>query len=1026
MKFQIIQFSDIHFKSDHNSLSDKQQKLFDALKNEIKSKTILLISGDTAFSGKVEEFEIAKIFYTNLITDLAEYSKQEINIITVPGNHDCENLAQKDATRKILIDSIQNDTEDPDIGVIKTVAKNQTNYFHFAKDLYNGLPPLHIDVLSSTHIIDIAEYKVVFNCYNTSFQSILNEIPGKMIFPVNLLKNDLINSESSLTLACFHHPLHWFQPKDVRNFRNHIENTADFYFTGHEHINSESMKSDLKGNFTYYIEGDVLQDSDSDKNSGFNIINIDLTQTKFHIQNFKWNGKIYDQTEEDPEVHSYTRGVSLVKNKFSLKDPFIESLEDIGATFTHPHISKVKLSDLFIYPNVEILRTSSNADEDLSLFTSFENIIKTSTEEESVRLIISGPENIGKSSLLKKLFQHLHKSGKIPVLIDGYAIKSTNPDDFKKVLEKSFTDQYTTDIEYFKQLNQSKIIILLDNFNKIKINTRYKAHLLKNLIDHFPNLIITGNELTTVEDIVADSNIEEDLFSTFSQYEIKEFGHQLRAQLINRWNTIGIELTITEDERIRKLHQCESIINTVTGTNFVPCYPFFILTILQSIEVGNSNNLSASTFGYYYHYLIQKALNSELSQREITEYDNYLSELAFYFFKKDAIDFDSDAVAKFDSYYRENYTISHTLPKIISNLIKTKILKTSNGVLEFKYTYISYYFTSKFLSDHMGNIETKKEISRLIKTLHKAENANILMFLTHHSKDTFLIEKLLEQAREIFKKVEPCKLEDDIKKINELGDKIPGLVFENRSVDEYRAEENHIKDQHLVEANDFEVVENGNEIDIVAQLNTAFKSIEIVGQILKNNYGKIDNTSIENLLEETILLGLRALNIFFKIIENNSEFVVNQVNSVITEIEKARGKKLDNPKKIEDLSRSTLFGLCNQISYSFIKKISDSLGTEYLSDIFEKIYDKQNFTSVKLLKVAIKLDHHSSFPDSEIKLLSKDFVSNPLATNVLKRLVVNYLYLYPTDHKNKSRILEFLNIPVSTQLRIDTTSRVKK
>lgn len=1025
MKFQIIQFSDIHFKTIHNAILEKRNQLFDALKNEINSKTILLISGDTAFSGKIEEFEIAIKFYSQLISDLKTYSRQEINIITVPGNHDCEDLSKRDVTRKILIDSIQNNTVDPDIDVIKAVAKNQTNYFHFAKELYNGLPPLHIDVLSSTHIIDVDGDKVIFNCYNTSFQSILHEIPGKMIFPVNLLNNDLIETQSSLTIACFHHPLHWFKPEDVRNFRKHIENTADFYFTGHEHINSESMKSDLKGNFTYYIEGDVLQDSDSEKNSGFNIVNIDLSQTKFHIQNFKWNGNIFEETEKNPEVHSYTRGQSLVKNKFSLTDSFIEVLEDIGASFTHPNISKVKLSDLYIYPNVEVLRTSSNSEEDLSIITSFENIIKN-LPDQHIRLIISGPENIGKSSLLKKIFQYLHKLDKIPVLIDGYAIKSTSPEEFKKLLQKSFSDQYNTDIEYFKQMDHNKIIILLDNFNKIKVNTRYKAHFLKNLNDNFPNLIITGNELTTVEDIVADSNIEEDLFSTFTQYEIKEFGHQLRGKLIDRWNTLGIEHTITEDERVRKLHQCENIINTVTGTNFVPCYPFFILTILQSIELGNPNNLSASTFGYYYHYLIQKALNSELSQREITEYENYLSELAFHFFKKESIDFDGEALNKFDLYYRENYTISHSLSKIIDNLTKTKILKISNGVLEFKYIYIAYYFTSKFLSDHITIDETKQEIERLIKSLHKEENANILMFLTHHSKDSFLIKKLLEQAREIFNKVQPCKLEEDIKKINELGDKIPEMVFENRSIDEYRAEENRLKDVQKTEVDDYEFLEDNSEIDIVAQLNMAFKSIEIVGQILKNNYGKIEKTSIENLLEETILLGLRTLNVFFKIIEDNSEFIVNQVNAVITEIEKTRGKKLDNPKKIEDLSRSTLFSLCNHISYSFIKKISDSLGTEYLSEIFEKVYIKQNYTSVKLLKVAIRLDHHRSFPDSEIKTLSKDFTKNPLATNVLKRLVINYLYLYPTDHKNKSRILEFLNIPVSTQLRIDNTSKIKK
>src|SRR6476660_2681627 len=108
-----------------------------------------------------------------------------------------------------------------------------------------------------------------------------------MIFPVGLLAKEEIEQESALTIACFHHPLHWFQPEVVRSFRNHIENTADFYFTGHEHIATESMKSDLRGNFTYYIEGDVLQDSDSKSNSGYNIISIDLAQTKFEVQRFR-------------------------------------------------------------------------------------------------------------------------------------------------------------------------------------------------------------------------------------------------------------------------------------------------------------------------------------------------------------------------------------------------------------------------------------------------------------------------------------------------------------------------------------------------------------------------------------------------------------------------------------------------------------------------------------------------------------------------------------------------------------------
>ena len=171
---------------------------------------------------------------------------------------------------------------------------------------------------------------------------------------------------------------------------------------------------------------------------------------------------------------------------------------------------------------------------------------------------------------------------------------------------------------------------------------------------------------------------------------------------------------------------------------------------------------------------------------------------------------------------------------------------------------------------------------------------------------------------------------------------------------------------------------------------------------------------------------MRTLNVFFSIIEENSKFVVNQVNSIITELEKTRGKKLDNPKKIERLSKSLLFGLCNQISYSFIKKISDSIGTKYLDDILENVYSKQDYNSVKLVKLAIKLDHYGSFPDSYIKKLKSELTSSHLPTQIMKRLVVNHLYLYPTEQTQKNKILSFLGIPMVSQLKIDKVSKQRK
>lgn len=1034
MKLKLIQFSDIHFKEEGNTILEKKDQLINAIRNEVsvEDETILIVTGDSAFSGKKNEFDTSFDFYNSIIKEIREYNNSEIKLLVLPGNHDCQDLTKNDPIRKTLINTVQNSREKIELEFVKNITQNLNNYFNFESLCNESWHNIYDTELLKVYRLDKNEKSTIFYCYNTAFQSILNEVPGKMIFPLELIDKKIFQQKADLKISCLHHPLHWLNPENNRSLKSHIQQTSDFYLTGHEHIESKSKITDLEDNITYKIEGDVLQDSYNENESGFNLINIDLEKTRFQIKNYKWQGERYNLSQKNTNWNSFERGAPKINNPFQIRDDFKDSLNEIGANFSHPNVAEVKLSDIYVYPNLELLNQSERNDEDSSTLTiNAESIINRFKKD--IRFIFSGSENIGKTSLLKTCYSKLHLQGFVPLLIEGHEIKSTSIEDLTKLFLKTFFEQYnSTSQEDFEQLDKNKLVIIIDDFNRTKINLKYKARLLQNLNSNFSNLIISGNELMSLEDIIIDENIEADLYSSFSLFEIKEFGYQLKSKLINKWNILGIEHAISEEDRIRKLHYSENVINTVTGINFVPSYPFFILTILQSIELGNPTDLSASTFGHYYQFLIQKSFTNVLSsQREITEYENYLSELSFYLYENSLREFDISEFERFDKQYRKSYTITHSLDKITQNLINSKILENIGGVFEYKYSYVHYFFISNYLANHINEDRIRVIITLLTDKLYKSEYSNILLFLTHHSKDEFLLNELLSKAKSIFNELAPCKLQDDIKSINELGSKIPELVFKSRSYDEYREEENILKDSQtkpeLIEAlPENGKIESDDELNIVAKLNTAFKSIEIIGQILKNNYGKIENNKIESLIEETILLGLRTLNVFFSIIEDNSEFVINQVNSIITELEKTRGKKVDNPKKIESLSKNTLFGLCNQISYSFIKKISDSIGTEYLNDILEKVYLNQDFNSVKLVKLAIKLDHYRGFPDSYIKRLKNELTGSHLSTQIMKRLVVNHLYLYPTNHIQKSKILTFLNIPIVAQLKIDKVTQQRK
>lgn len=1031
MKVLFIQLSDIHIKNGKDSIFDKRIKLLEAIQNETKSvdEVFLMITGDTAFSGSVEEFELSKTFFDETIEYLSKYSGKKINTIVLPGNHDCQKLTEENKAREGLIKFVQdNGSEAIDQSVVEILSSLQNNYFDFAKQ-YNP-EPIYTNQLLNIYKFELGDKSIVFYTYNTAFQSILHEQPGKMIYPVSMFDDNLFKEKANVIISCFHHPLHWLKPENRREFKYHVEKTSDFYFTGHEHEYTKSLISNLDDNIVYYVEGDVLQDNDNSKLSGFNLVYFDLDENKFQIANYKWNGEKY--TNETPESKwiSYERGVSNVLSPYELKATFMQTLNDVGANLSHPNVAQVKLTDIFVYPRLELQDYSGNPDREVAILTEDSEALIKSLKND-IRLLLSGSENIGKTSLLKITYVNLHSKGFVPVLIDGHKIKNTSIEDFKKIIISHFLNQYdSTDKEDILQLNLEKLVIIIDDFDKISLNSKYKGNLISNLINNYTNIIISGNELMSLEDIVTDEAVNEDLFSSFNTYEIREFGNLLKSKLINKWITLGSIETMSDEERIKKLHQAELIIRTVTGKNLVPNYPLFLLTILQAIELGNPADLTASTFGHYYQFLIQKAFGNSLkSQDEITSYNNYLSELAYYFFKNKLRCIDAKEIQKFDTSYRVNFTIKDSLDIIIKNLVKGNILDDYEGYYEFKYLYIYYFFISKHLAENIEQDEIREKVSALCKRLYKSEFANILLFLTHHSKDQFLLTEILTNAKELFNDLEPCKLENDISAINKLGDKLPQLVYDSKTIEEHRDEVNSKKDEEEVSekaelAKNFSNIPDINEdisdLDIVAKLNLAFKTIEILGQILKNNYGKISNPVIFDLVEETYLMGLRTLNVFFSVIETNTDFLVNQINSLIGE------KHITDKAKIEQISRRILFNICNQISYSLIKKVTDSVGTENLENSYKSVLEKHNYNSVKLIDFSIKLDHFRSFPNEEMRNFKADFSKSPLAQQIMKRMVINYLYLFPTSTEQKQRILSFLDIPMNVQRRIDFTSQQKK
>lgn len=87
---------------------------------------------------------------------------------------------------------------------------------------------------------------------------------------------------------------------------------------------------------------------------------------------------------------------------------------------------------------------------------------------------------------------------------------------------------------------------------------------------------------------------------------------------------------------------------------------------------------------------------------------------------------------------------------------------------------------------------------------------------------------------------------------------------------------------------------------------------------------------------------------------------------------------------------------------------------------------KHNYNSIKLIDFSIKLDHNNSFPVKDMKTLKEEINKNPLSFNVMRKLIVNHLYMFPTRIETRQTIFSTMNISMEAQRKIEHTTQQKK
>ncbi len=721
---------------------------------------------------------------------------------------------------------------------------------------------------------------------------------------------------------------------------------------------------------------------------------------------------ITDITEERAAKVNVENKIEIELCDGALTSEFKDFLNATEIDFQHPHKENITLDDTFVFQDLKVIQDDIDDYEVTRSASTLSDINKLSNFT-----LILGEEQSGKTSLSKMTYKGLKASGANPVYLDGADLSSS---DLHKVISKSLKFQYETmDLGAYLASKENKVLIL-DNTNEVKLNQKAFERFLDASTELFDHLIILSEDsIQYQEEIIS-------LFDGFEHFEILPMGYERRDKLLRTWYSIGRQEQIQDAELIETVDVATSQLDAIIRKNIVPAKPLFILMIVQALESTQTQDYSLTSHGYCYQILIQENLKkAKIKASEIDKYINYLTHLSYFMYETQQSCLDDAQLKSFQNSYSENYVIS-SHDEVIQNLILAKLLKESDKGIEVKYRYIFYFYVAKYMADSEDAVSF---IDSLCDKLHMEQHSNILIFITHHTRSRKVINKIIERTINIFKDEKEAQLgKEDTEFLRDYLDEIPDLVIKHRSnVLDNRKERFIEKDK--VEANkkmtsdpsfDDEVTTISESLRDVAR---SVRSVEIIGQIIKNRHASIEQKQLNDLAKQAIDVGLRFLSFYLTSTKNIQSELIEIIHKFIEDHSDL------SDERIAELSKQSFIQLVYNLSFNVIRKISTSIGHRELIGLFNDLNKDTLTPAYSLINANIQLEfksNKSSIPRKELEQTWRVLKGEVLAERLLKASVLQFQYLNFVGYKDKAWISEKLGIPLEVQDKFAGNKQTKK
>lgn len=999
MKVAILHLSDIHIKRDNSQwLLKKAEQIVSVVWNDFTGcgKIIIVVSGDIANTGTEEEYGYAKIFFRELLKQFAKRGlnnkELENKIICVPGNHDC-NFEKDNAARQMLIDGLRAKASDIDNRVYQIVSEVQAEYAAFAKEI---LIDKDFTLSINNNIpIRVGEKTILFRLYNTSWMSVKKEEQSSIVMPLDLIEEEHLDVD--FVISVFHHYYPWItQSCDNNNkrFNKHILRTSNMSLYGHEHTPSSVQVKDVFESETINeFQGGALclDRQGNQRSSSFNSFVLDMDTFECIVRSYVYNEGVYNRKEKTLDLNRERK-----TDEFRHNADYLKSLRKMSIPVHNSDNVRMTLDEFFIYPDLERINTRQiKVDEDF--IDSFSII-----DDKQYKLVmLEGDDQSGKTSLLNMYYLHFVDKYMYPLFVKGKDINEK----LDKVLGNAFAAQYNSeDKEEYVQYAKEHKVLLVDNFDECQLNDIYKKKVIDQMLERFSKVVITIKENEGVSSSYFLMEKKETLMA-----RIKPLGHVKRNELVKKfYKTYDVNAsTIQQQASLEQVKVGFDIVENFLGKEYMPSYPIYILSILLSNTKLQSNMLEQTAYGYCYETLITCALMTCVNDKtKIDRYYNVLMNLAYFIYKKNGKPISED---EFQHFYEDYQRIYHAqgYKETKNNLLKCNLLRrTDDYYYKFSYNYIYYFLVAKYMADNIHDKKGSDDIMDLCMSIHNEQKANILIFIAHHIKAPQFIEATQLALITALEKEKPVTLDrndDYYKLVNELCESLKKeIVAPDVKINPEKEREKMLQKRDENEKIISKEKVNPNELPKeIMNMNKSLRSIEVVGQIVKNRQGSLPKKDITTMVKEMYETAFRTIGYFGTFIESEKSQLIEDVIK-----NKKEGESNDEiKKKIENFFEVTSLNFCLFV----FSKVIKSVGNKELRSTFNDIAKEMGTPAAKLVSFSM-ITCFSKIAIPDLEKIVEELRDNPVAMSIIRARVRSYLYNNYVAFNDRQKIINTVNL----------------